>query len=163
MTTLMKRLGRRHDREQVGVFLRDASFDSDSELFASLSLLAEGSEPILAAPTDWGFEQLALVNPKDHFLVGHRKSPALVHRACEMIIFPQMTFLAGKRAPRVDLLVGRYRKGQAIWYVVEIDGEGHRFDYKELLIPLPFVRFGPDEVLAPNFLARVAASCPGHA
>lgn len=154
MAQLEAELSRRADAGVIGRFLRDACFDSDLEVVATLSLLSAGALPGLASPLFAGYDNLAPIDPETGRIIGHLLFPCLAYEGA--LLFPQVTLRTREFGrPRVDHLL--VKKGKAL--AVEIDGDGHREGEPNRagVLQMPVLRFNEAQVVnleLPELLAE---------
>lgn len=150
---LSRKLRDRPDLDWIGVYLREASFDSGLELLASLHLLADGAEPGWVPPQRTGFTALPIVNPVDRHVSGHHPYPALLWK--ERFLFPQVSVLTRNSLLRLDFLLGVRGKPGLRWWDVEFDGFGHdqlSDALRDEQVSLPVKRFSTEQIVSGDFL-----------
>lgn len=144
------------DLSWLGVYLRDAVFDSGLEMLASLHLLAAGARPGWVSPQSAGFVQLPIVDPITREMTGHHPYPALAWEGG--MLFPQVSLRGRRQLCTVDLLMGMKTKRGLEWIDVEIDGRGHdtrNDDQRADELGLLVVRFETSEIVDASFIDKL--------
>ena len=140
---------------RAGTFLRDASFGSRFELITAMRFLADGAEPILAAPHRAGFDRWPIVDPLERRVVGYKLFPSLLWNG--LLLFFNASLLIGRSVLTPDILL-LHPHGKSV--VIEIDGSLHHPGLdaeRDQKLDLKVVRFGAKEVLRSDFLGSLRA------
>ena len=146
------RLSQRPDFELVRYLCERVSLGSADECLHLLGILLKGALPCFASPQSLGHLPHPVVDPEGRFEVGSHLFPCLALN--DAFYFFQVSF-STPRILTVDTLV--WDDG---WYVVEVDGYGHRGEDdadRDRALQIPVVRFNADPS-QPDFVVRSDAA-----
>jgi transcriptional regulator with XRE-family HTH domain len=151
---------RRSDLPAARAFLAAASFDSGPEGLAAMQFLAGDSLPCSGHPQQLGFRKVRVVERKSGDIVGDCPVPALWQRlgGVDCVIIPRVSLRPAKVTYTVDFLVGVKGTRKTHWFLLEVDGAGHRSaddPLRDKELDMHVLRFDESELGRPDFLALV--------